>query len=250
VFQASWDEIEIQDRSEYKQRMYDVLTIDPASTAVVTIDMQRNYLDPAIGALPVLAEDAAHVVSSAEDMLRLVRSYSIPVIHVYTVRRKVEIDRGFFMAGVALMQAGISRKVSQLPHAGVSDLPDRLEGSPQSNLVESLVHPDDLHLTTKRTMDPFQYTELDLLLQRVYKVDTVILTGINTDTCVYSAAFSAANRGLKTIVVSDCVASSRGRDSHSMALEVMSRSIAWVLTVEQLSQKLGKPGLAKPASKA
>lgn len=238
MFQVAWDQVEFQDRSAYKQRMYDVLTIDPARTAVVTIDMQRNYLDPAIGALPVLEDDAARVVASAEKMLDAVRAHDIPVIHVYTVRREIEIERGFFLAGVALMQAGITRKISQLPHAEVSDLPDRLAGSPQAELIASLVHPDDIHITTKRTMDPFQCTDLELLLQRVLKVDTVILTGINTDTCVYSGAFSAANRGFKTIVISDCVASTRGPDSHVMALEVMSRTIAWVLTVDQLEEKL------------
>jgi nicotinamidase-related amidase len=178
------------------------------------------------------------VVVSTERLLGAVRPLGIPVIHAYTVRRQIEIDRGFFNAGVALMQTGIRNQVSQLPHAPVSPLPDRLEGSRQAQVIDSFVEPGDLHVTTKRTMDSFQYTELDMLLYRVFDVDTVILTGINTDTCVYSAAFSAANRGLKTIVISDCVASTRGPDSHLMALEVMSRSIAWVLTVDQLEAKL------------
>jgi nicotinamidase-related amidase len=237
-WEDGWKEFELADRSAYRARLLEELVVDPAHTAVVTIDAQYNYLDPEIGGLPVLPETARHVVASTERLLSAVRGVSIPVIHAYTVRRQIEIDRGFFNAGVALMQAGIRNRVSQLPHAPVSELPDRLEGSRQAQVIESFVQPEDLHVTTKRTMDSFQYTELDMLLNRVYDVDTVILTGINTDTCVYSAAFSAANRGLKTIVVSDCVASTRGTDSHLMALEVMSRSIAWVLTVEQLEAKL------------
>jgi len=238
-WEDGWKDFTLEDRSAYRARMLDELQVDPSRTAVVTIDAQYNYLDPDTGGLPVLAADAAHVVKSTERLLGLVRPLGIPVIHAYTVRRQVEIDRGFIMAGVALMQAGVRNEVSQLPHAPVSKLPDRLEGSRQSQVVESLVHPDDLHVTTKRTMDPFQYTELDMLLSRVFKVDTVILTGINTDTCVYSGTFSAANRGYRPIVVSDCVASTRGPDSHLMALEVMSRSIAWVLTVDQVEAKLG-----------
>jgi biuret amidohydrolase len=237
-WEERWQDFRLQDRSAYRARMLDELSIDPARTAVVTIDMQYNYLDPEVGGLPVLAADAEHVVKSTERILDVVRGLGIPVIHAYTVRRQVEIDRGFMMAGVRLMQAGIRNKVSQLPHSAVSELPDRLAGSRQAQVVESLVHPDDLHVTTKRTMDPFQYTELDLLLARVYRADTVILTGINTDTCVYSATFTAANRGYQPVVVSDCVASTRGPDSHLMALEVMSRSIAWVLTVDQLEAKL------------
>ena len=62
--------------------------------------------------------------------------------------------------------------------------------------------------------------------------------GINTDTCVYSTAFAASNRGYKTVVISDRVASMRGKDAHWMALELMGRSIAWVLTVEEFKAKL------------
>lgn len=239
-WEDGWKDFELADRSAYRARLLQELTIDPRKTAVVTIDMQYNYLDPEIGGLPVLPDTAKHVVSSTERMLADVRSRGIPVIHAYSVRRQVEIDRGFFNAGVALMQAGIRNNVSQLPHAGVSPLPDRLEGTTQAEVIASLVHPDDLHVRTKTTMDPFQYSDLDQLIDRVLKVDTLILTGINTDTCVYSGAFSSANRGHKTIVVSDCVASTRGPDSHLMALEVMSRSIAWVLTVDQLADKLAE----------
>ena len=59
----------------------------------------------------------------------------------------------------------------------------------------SLLHPDDVHVTTKKTLDGYQYSDLEALLQRVFKPETVVLTGINTDTCVYSTAFSTANRG-------------------------------------------------------
>ncbi len=37
---------------------------------------------------------------------------------------------------------------------------------------------------------------------------------------------------LSPIVVAACAASMRGTDGHEMALELMARSIAWVLTIE------------------
>ena len=234
--------IQVQDRSEYKQRMLDLLEIDPARTAVVTIDMQHNYLSPGVGALPVEDDEAERVVAAAERLYGFARGLGIPVVHSYTVRRQVEIDQGFVMAGVRLMQAGISRKVSQLPHAEVSDLPDRLEGTKQAELVPSLVAEGDLHLRSKRTMDAFQYTELHMLLDRVFDVDTVILSGINTDTCVLSSTFTAANHGYQPVVAAECVASTRGKDSHAMALEMMARSIAWVATNDQIEAKLTAAG--------
>ena len=46
---------------------------------------------------------------------------------------------------------------------------------------------------------------------------------------VYSTTFTAANLGYTPVVVSDCVASMRGEDSHEMALEFMALSFAWVM---------------------
>lgn len=124
-------------------------------------------------------------------------------------------------------------------------IPDRLVGSPQAQVPASLVEPDDIHVTTKKSLDGFQGTDLEILLRRVFDAETVVLTGINTDTCVYSTAFSASNLGYQPIVVSDCVASMRGKDQHWMALELMSRSIAWVLSVEQFKDKVSAATLTR-----
>jgi nicotinamidase-related amidase len=116
--------------------------------------------------------------------------------------------------------------------------PDRVEGMAQAELPDGLAAPGDIHVTTKRVMDSFQDTDLDMLLRRAFRTETVVITGINTDTCVYATTFAASNRGYKPVVISDCVASHRGPDHHHMALELMSRSMAWVLTVEEFKSKV------------
>ncbi len=129
-------------------------------------------------------------------------------------------------------------KLSQLPHAPVREVPDRLIGSSQSQVPASLLHPDGVHVTTQKALDGYQYSDLDNMLARVFQSETVVLTGINTDTCVYCTTFSTVNRGYKLMVISDCVASMPGKHSHWMALELMSHSIAWVLTVEEFEEKV------------
>lgn len=232
------DKVEFQDRSAFRAEMNQLLSIDEDKTVLLTVDMQREYLDLEVASSPVLADEAERVLTHAKDLLDFARSRGIPIIHVYSTRRSEELERGFNNAGLAYSKAGRARKLSQLPHVAVSDVPDRLIGSPHAQVPASLVHPDDIHVTTKKTLDGYQYSDLDLLLGRVYKPETVVLTGINTDTCVYSTAFSTANRGYTPVVISDCVASMRGKDSHWMALELMSRSIAWVLTVEEFKDKI------------
>ena len=98
-------------------------------------------------------------------------------------------------------------------------------------------------MTTKKSLDGFLDTDLDILLRRILRAETVVVTGINTDTCVYSTTFAASNRGYAPIVISDCVASMRGKDAHWMALELMSRSIAWVLSVDEFKQKVRSSAL-------
>lgn len=230
--------VEFQDRGAYRARMNELLRIDPARTVVLTVDMQRDYLDPEVASAPVALDEAERVMKHARDLLDFARGRRLPVVHVYVNRRRVESERGLETAGETF-RVGREAGLSQNAQRGVRTIPDRREGSPQAEVPAILVAPDDVHVTTKKSLDGFLGTDLEFLLSRVYKAETVVLTGINTDTCVYSTAFSASNRGFRTVVISDCVASMRGRDHHWMALELMARSIAWVLTVAEFKAKLG-----------
>lgn len=228
--------VTFQDKSEYQRRMNTLLTLDRARTVVVTVDMQRDYLDLEVGSSPVAPDEAERVLKHSRDLLDFARSEGLPVIHAYVMRRSIENERGI-LAGQTF-QTALQDKLTQNAQAGPRTIPDRQEGSPQCQVPAILVAPTDVHMTTKKSLDSYLDTDLDFLLRRVYRADAVILCGINTDTCVYSTAFSTSNRGYKTVVISDCVASMRGKDNHWMALQLMARSIAWVLTVEALKEKL------------
>lgn len=228
--------MEIQDRSRFREGMKKLLTIDPKTTVVLTVDMQYNYLEMDAGGDPVLPDEAARVLKGAKELLDFARQQSIPVVHVYTTRRELELDIN--PNPMAYGKVGREVKLWQTPHTAQGELPDRPEGSHRSQVPVELVAPSDLHVTTKKTMDGYLGSDLDWLLTKNLRPETVVLTGINTDTCVYSTTFSTANRGYQPVVISDCVASMRGKDSHLMALELMSRSIAWVLTVAEFKAKV------------
>ena len=228
--------VEFQDRSQYRERMNALLSIDPRRTVMVTVDMQRDYLDPEVAAAPVALDEAERVMKHSRDLLDFVRGEGVPVVHAYVNRRPAELDR-HVIAGQTFRIAQ-RNGLSQNAQVGVRRIPDRQEGSPQAEVPALLVAPGDVHVTTKKSLDSFLHTDLDFLLRQVYDAETVVLAGVNTDTCVYSTAFGAPNRGYQTVVISDCVASMRGKDHHWMALELMARSIAWVLSVEELKAKL------------
>ncbi|MQB01323.1 MAG: isochorismatase family protein [Actinobacteria bacterium] len=225
--------IEVADREAFKERMKSALQIDPATTVAVTIDMQREYLDEAVGQAVVLPEEAERVLASTKRLLDACRDMGIPVVHAYVSRRRAEVDNDLHSGGLVYMRLGQSLNVSQLSHRPPRERPDRVEGSPEAEVPGTLVAPEDIHVTTKKSLDSFFGTDLDFLLRRTFGAQFLLLAGINTDTCVYSTAFTAANIGYAPVVVSDCVASMRGVDSHKMALELISRSIGWVLTLEE-----------------
>jgi nicotinamidase-related amidase len=227
---------EIRDRGDYKRRMNELLKIDPRRTAVMTVDMQNDYLDMKHATAPTSPEEAQRVIGHARRLLAFARAEGLPVIHAYVKRRRAEVERG--LANAPYVNASQRARLSQNAQAEARKAPDRIEGTIQAELPAELVQPGDVHVTTKRVMDAFVGTDLETLLARVYKAETVVLTGINTDTCVYATTFGASNRGYQPVVISDCVASMRGQDAHWMALELMSRSIAWVLTVDEFMEKV------------
>lgn len=238
--------VEIRDRSEYKRRMNELLTIDPRKTVVVTVDMQNDYLDMDLGTAPVAPEEAKRVISHTRRLLDFARAEDLPVVHAYVKRRPIEVERGFVTS--VLGSVSQRARISQNAQAAARKGPDRIDGTPQAELPAVLVAPGDVHITTKRVMDSFHGTDLDTLIGRVFKAETVVLTGINTDTCVYATTFAAGNRGYQPVVISDCVASMRGLDHHWMALELMSRSIAWVMTVDEFKAKIQAAKVLRPAT--
>jgi len=239
--------VEIRDRSVYRRRMNSLLRIDRRRTVVLTVDMQNEYLDMKVATSPVAPEESKRVISHAKRLLGFAREEGLPVIHAYVKRRPIEVERGFFVTGV-MTEASRRARLSQNAQAEARKGPDRIDGTPAAEIPAELVEPGDIHVTTKRSMDAFLGTDLDTLIARTFRAESVVLTGINTDTCVYSTAFSAQNRGYQPVVISDCVASMRGLDHHWMALELMSRSIAWVMTVDEFEAKLRAGQVLRPAA--
>jgi nicotinamidase-related amidase len=238
--------VEIRDRSDYKRRMNELLKLDLRKTVVLTVDMQNDYLDMAIGTAPVAPEESKRVIHHTKRLLDFARAQGLPVIHTYVKRRPIEVERGFrtSVLGSVSQEAKLSQNAQSEARRG----PDRVDGTPTAEIPAELVAPGDVHVTTKRVMDAFHGTDLDTLLGRVFKAETVVITGINTDTCVYATTFATGSRGYQPVVISECVASMRGVDHHWMALELMSRSIAWVMTVDEFKSKVQAARMLEPAA--
>jgi nicotinamidase-related amidase len=112
-----------------------------------------------------------------------------------------------------------------------------IEGSPGTQIIPELQRPSDYVINNKKRLDCFYGTDLRNLLDTL-GVDSVVLMGINTNTCVLNTAFTAFNFDYRVVVLSDCVASMYGDDLHELGLQNVSRCLGWVITNEQFFEKL------------
>lgn len=210
-----------------------MLPLDPARTAVVAIDMHRGHLDPAVATLPLPVERCGPVLKRAAALFAGCRARGVPVIHVVTeYRDSAEIAANPFWKAVhddpTKARKGILRH--------------NLAGSPGTEIMPELHEARDLVVRGKRRYSSFFATDLDFTLRRRLGVDTVILAGINTTTCVLCAAFEATNLDYRVIVASDAVDSMDGEEMHRFALRLMGAALGWPMTNDEILGSLTPQG--------
>lgn len=239
--------VTFEDHSVELEALNANLTLDPAETCAITIDMHRGHLDPELATMPVPAETAAAVVSESANLLGSLRELGVPVIHVVLAWRPEEAYN--FSPRVNAGRMVLSERTPTTP-AMASGTVHNLVGSAQCEVMSEIgPFEGDRVVDTKKTLSSFYGTELDVLLNRYVPVRNAILMGINTNTCVQCAAFEALNRGLRVIVPPECVASMYGEDMHQAGLQNIARCLGWVVPADEILAKL-TASASQPASLA
>ena len=216
--------------------MNSLLNLNFSNLCVLTVDMQNEYLNEEYGTSPLASDDIRNIIKSTTGFLTEMRRNNVPIIHCYVVRRKEEIKNNFFIS--PYIDVSQSNNLSQNIQAQARKMPERVEGTLSSMLPECFVGEGDFHVTSKRNFDSFHETELHQLISRILGKENILICGVNTDTCVYGTTFGASNRGYKPILVEDCVGSMRGKEQHISALNIISKSIGWVIKKNEIYKKL------------
>lgn len=202
-----------------------MIRLDPARTAVVAIDMHRGHLDPAVATLPVPADLASAVVARAAALFDGLRARGVPVVHVVVAYRDAtELLSNPFWAAI--------HDRADKKRSGVSG--HNIIGGPGTEVMPDLWRDGDLLIDTKKRYSCFHATELDFVLSRKLGVDTLILAGINTSSCVLNASFEATNRDYRAVIASDACETMDGPEMHSFALRLMSNVTGWPMTNEEI----------------
>ena len=200
------------------------MKLEAQSTAIVAIDMHRGHLDPSMATLPLAAERCGPVIAHAAKLFDDLRAIGVRIIHVVTeYRESEEIASNPFWKAVH----------DDPTKARKGILHHNLAGSHGTEIIPELYTQGDLVVKGKKRYSAFYATDLEFLLRR-RNVDTLILAGINTTTCVLCTAFEATNRDFRVIIASDAVDSMDGEEMHRFALRLMEAAIGWALTNQQI----------------
>ncbi|HVR79598.1 MAG TPA: isochorismatase family cysteine hydrolase [Acidimicrobiia bacterium] len=205
------------------------MTFPGTRAAIVTIDLHRGHLDPTVATMPLAPDAARRIVEANRSFLAAARGLGAPIIHLLTrYRTSAEALANPFWA---------SRADTSDSRGNVAF--HQVEPSEGIELMPGILDPDhDSVIDTKKRYDCFVGTDLGFVLD-VAGVDTLLLTGVNTNSCVLTTAAVASTRDYSVVVVSDCVDSMDGAEFHHAALECIERAFGWVMSSGEALEVIG-----------
>jgi len=209
------------------------MRLNPSKTAAVCVDFHRGHLDPEVATVPLPAVRAARVIRDAAPFLRALRARQVPVVQVVTqYRDSAEIAANPFWKAIHDDPAKTRKGI----------LNHNLTGSPGTEVMPELWDDRDILVDTKKRYNPYLATDLEFVLRSRLGVDTIILCGVNTNTCVMCTAFESTNRDFRVIIAEEAVDTMDGEEMHRFALKSMAASLGWVMHTAEILQALADEG--------
>jgi nicotinamidase-related amidase len=202
-----------------------VIDLDTGSTVLVAVDMHRGHLDPSVATLPLPAERSRALIARSAPIFDALRRSGVPVVHVVTIyRTPQESDSNPFWGS---KRSGTRARSHE----------HNLVGSPGTQIVPELHAPGDVVVATKKRYSAYLHTDLEFVL-RDLGAKTVLLAGVNTNSCILCTSFETVNRDFDLVVLRDCVDSMDGTEAHDMALTLIETCLGRVLRWEEIGDAL------------
>jgi len=172
----------------------------PVATALVIIDMQRDFLEPG-GFGEGLGNDVTllqRVVRPLQGVLAAARASGMLVIHTREGHRSDMTDCPPSKRARGRLEFGIG---SPGPKGRVL-----IRGEFGHGIVDELAPAPGEIVLDKPGKGAFYATDLELIL-RNQGITSLIVTGVTTEVCVHTTVREGNDRGFECLVVADCVGS-------------------------------------------
>jgi biuret amidohydrolase len=203
--------------------------LDPETTALLLIDMQRDFLQP--GGFGALLGNDVSLLSSAVEPLQAVlaaaREAGMTIIHTREGHRPDLSDCPPSKRARGGLETGIG---DEGPNGRIL-----VRGERGHDLVDELYPAPGEIVLDKPGKGSFYATDLELIL-RNRGIKSLVVTGVTTEVCVHTTVREANDRGFECLVLSDCCAS-YFPEFHAMALKMIAAQggiFGWVGTSEDL----------------
>lgn len=189
--------------------------VDFDHTAMVIIDMQRDFLEPG-GFGDLLGNDISNLhraIGPCKNMLQICRSLGMLVIHTREGHRPDLADLHPFK---------FQRPGSKNPGVIGTEGPSgriMVRGEPGHDIIPELYPIAGEPVLDKPGKGSFYATDLECIL-KARQITTLLVCGVTTEVCVHTTIREANDRGFFCICVSDCCASYFD-EFHSMALKML-----------------------------
>jgi nicotinamidase-related amidase len=176
------------------------LVIDPARTALVIIDMQRDFLEPG-GFGQSLGNDVALLaaaIAPCQALLARARQRGMLVVHTREGHRPDMADAP---------HAKVSRGAPSLRIGDAGPMGRILiRGEAGHAIIDALAPATGEPVIDKPGKGAFFATDLHAILQ--YRgIDALVVCGVTTEVCVHTTVREANDRGYRCIVPGDACAS-------------------------------------------
>jgi biuret amidohydrolase len=176
------------------------IAVDLDKTALIIIDMQRDFLEPG-GFGETLGNDVSRLVAAVEPcrtVLAAARRCGMLVIHTREGHRPdlsdappAKVERG-----VPSLRIGAPGPMGRI----------LVRGEPGHDIIPALCPAAGEPIIDKPGKGAFYQTELELML-RNRGIENLLVCGVTTEVCVNTTVREANDRGYRCIVLADCCAS-------------------------------------------
>jgi nicotinamidase-related amidase len=199
--------------------------VEHVRPAVVAIDLHRGHLDPAVATMPVVPGTETRIIEANRQFFAACRAAEIPIVHLLTTYRDVAEIRSMPYWRALIEDPTSTRRNAERHNLG---------GSPGCQIMPDLYDAErDWVVDTKKRYNCFQDTDLHFVL-RTHGINTLLITGVNTNSCVLATTTTASCLDYAVIVVEDCVDSMDGRALHEAALACIRTAFGWVLPAAEV----------------
>ena len=175
-------------------------TFDPATTALIVIDMQRDFMEPG-GFGETLGNDVSQLRRTIEPtaaLLAACRAAGLTIIHT----REGHLPDLSDCPPAKLNRGEPSQRIGAPGPMGRI----LIRGEHGHDIIDELAPAPGEPVVDKPGKGAFYATELGELLAEK-GIRSLIVTGVTTEVCVHTTVREANDRGYECLVLSDCVGS-------------------------------------------